>query len=314
MAAVVAFHCGVPVALGGMIGVDLFFVLSGYLVTTILREGRSLLEFFAGRIVRLCPALFLMLAVYAAVAPWFLLDRNVTSDVLLAGLYVSDYSMAFWHEPLMLNHTWSLAVEAKFYLLWPFLIVATRSIKQEALLWVLGVAFLLATAWRVIDCYVWQDWYRSYYRFDTRTSGLILGGMLAVMPWRPTGEQAAKIGRYSIYVLLVALIFFRFRHIGIIAWGGIVVDLAAACLILSLISGETPVSRFLSRHWMRHLGLWSYSIYLWHYPITRALRGEWGPIPTFIVVGLLSIGLASLSYSYVEQPMRALFRRRKATA
>lgn len=184
--AVVAFHCRIPVALGGMIGVDLFFVLSGYLVTSLLREGRSLPDFFVGRIVRLGPAFLLMLAAYAAFAPWFLSERTVTSDVLLAGLYVSDYSLAFWHEPKMLGHTWSLAVEAKFYLLWPLLILSTRTLRRETL--------------------------------------------------------------------------------------------------------------------------------LWHYPLTRMLRDQWGPVPTFIIVATLSVCLAWLSYTYVEQPLRALYRRSKLAA
>lgn len=108
--------------------------------------------------------------------------------------------------------------------------------------------------------------------------------------------------------------FFPFRNVGIIAWGGVVADLAAAGLILSLVSSETAISRFLSRDWIRNLGLWSYSIYLWHYPLTRMLRDQWGPVPTFIIVATLSVCLAWLPYTYVEQPLRALCRRSKLAA
>lgn len=311
--AVIAFHCRFPLAYGGMIGVDVFFVLSGYLITSILRREIGLLDFYWRRAIRLCPALFIMLAAYAAIAPFVFTDINpVSSDVVLAGLYVSDYAMAFWQEPFYLSHTWSLAVEEHFYLVWPLLIVATRSFSVRSLSWLLLAGFVTATTWRLADAHLWQNWQRTYYRFDTRMSGLLLGALVAVMPWR-LRHHAALVGRVSIYVLLVALVCFRFRSIWFIGWGGIAVDLAAAGLVLSLVSGETAISKFLSREWLRYPGLLSYSIYLWHYPIALALRDNLNPFTASLVVALLATFIAALSYRYIEKPLKDL-QDRKRTA
>lgn len=312
--AVIAFHCRFPLAYGGMIGVDVFFVLSGYLITSTLRTEIGLREFYWRRAVRLCPALFLMLAAYAAFARFVFTDINaVSSDVVLAGLYVSDYAMAFWQKPFYLSHTWSLAVEEHFYLVWPLFIIATRSSSVRSLSWLLLAGFVAATMWRIADAHLWQNWQRTYYRFDTRMSGLILGAFVAVMPWRISADRAALAGRISIYVLLVALVCFRFRSIWFIGWGGVAVDLAAAGLVLSLVSSETAISRFLSKEWLRYPGLLSYSIYLWHYPIAQALRDDLNPFTASIVVGLLATFIAALSYRYIEKPLKDL-RDRKRTA
>ncbi|MGO4618539.1 acyltransferase family protein [Ensifer sp. 2YAB10] len=309
---VVAFHCRFPFALGGMVGVDVFFVLSGYLITTILRSGIGLPEFYWRRATRLYPPLLLMLAAYAASAPLVFPTANPAFDVLLAGLYLSDSTMAFWYQPLSIGHTWSLAVEEHFYLVWPLIILATRPLPVRPLMWLLAVGFVVATTWRIVDAHVWQDWHRTYFRFDTRMSGLILGALIAVMPWRPRGERVRFIGRISIYMLLVALLFFRFRNIWFIGWGGIAVDLAAAGLVLSLVSGETAISRFLARDGLRYLGLLSYSIYLWHYPIALALRDQLDPFTTSIVVGGLATLIAAVSYRYIEKPLKDLRDRRRA--
>lgn len=311
--AVIAFHCRFPLAFGGMIGVDVFFVLSGYLITTILRGDVALREFYWRRVIRLCPSLFLMLAAYTMFAPLVFIDVDPVSDVLMAGLYLADYTMAFWQEPYHLNHTWSLAVEGHFYLIWPFVILATRSLSVRSLCGLLVAAFVAATAWRIADAQLWGDWHRTYYRFDTRISGLILGALIAVMPWRPHRERAVLVGRASFYVLLIALVYFRFRNIWIIGWGGIAVDLAAAGLVLTLTSHETAISRFLSKEWLRYLGVLSYSIYLWHYPIALALRDRLDPFTATIVVSALATSIAALSYRYVEEPLKGAWGRGRTT-
>lgn len=318
--AVVAFHCRLPVALGGSIGVDVFFVLSGYLITSILRAevietGTVFLgRFYWRRALRLWPPLLLMLFAYGAVAPIVFPSRNALVDVTLAATYLTDYAMAFWHQPIMISHTWSLSVEEHFYLLWPLAILVTRSLSPRALTGLLAVGFVVATAWRVADVWIWQDWYRSYYRFDTRLSGLILGGLIAVMPWRPARKTAATIGRISCFMLIVALVTFRYKALWCTAWGGIFIDLSAAGLILSAMSaGGTRIHRLLTLRPLVYLGLISYSIYLWHYPIVRMVRGVIDPFIAFPAVSVLSIGLAVLSYEFIEKPLKAV-RRRQAEA
>ncbi|PKA43796.1 acyltransferase [Rhizobium sullae] len=313
--AVVAFHCRMPIA-GGSIGVDLFFVLSGYLITSIMRSELtetgtvSIGRFYWRRALRLWPPLLLMLAAYTAVAPTLFPARDAFIDTALAATYLTDYAMAFWHEPLMLGHTWSLSVEEHFYLLWPLVVLATRSLSQRALAGALIVAFVAATAWRIADALIWQDWYRTYYRFDTRMSGLMLGGLIAVMPWRPKRGTAAMIGRLAAYVLIIGLLTFPFRSPAFIAWGGIAVDLAAGGLILSVISAEgTRLYRVLTLRPLVYIGMTSYSIYLWHYPVARLLRYDLHPLATLLVVAVPSIAIATLSYEFVEKPLKSMRRR-----
>ncbi|ASY68911.1 acyltransferase family protein [Sinorhizobium fredii] len=314
--AVVAFHCRLPFTGGGSIGVDLFFVLSGYLITSILRSEVtetgtvSLGRFYWRRALRLWPPLLLMLAAYAAVAPVLFPARDAVIDTALAATYLTDYAMAFWHEPLMLGHTWSLSVEEHFYLLWPLVILATRSLSQRALAIVLAVAFITATAWRIADAMIWQDWYRTYYRFDTRMSGLMLGGLIAAAPWRPKPETAGLVGRVAAYVLIVGLLVSPFRSPQFIAWGGIIVDLAAGGLILSVISTEgTRLHRLLTLRPLVYLGVISYSVYLWHYPLSRLLRYELPSGITFVVVAGFAIIVAALSYEFIEKPLKSMRRR-----
>jgi peptidoglycan/LPS O-acetylase OafA/YrhL len=318
--AVVAYHCHIPMALGGLIGVDVFFVLSGFLITSILRAeldqtgDLSLGRFYWRRALRLWPPLLLMLAAYAIVAPVLFPDANVLPDVTLAALYLSDYAMAFWVTPLEISHTWSLAVEEHFYLIWPLVILATARMRKRRLAVLLATGFVIATMWRVADTFIGVDWNRTYYRFDTRLSGLILGGLVAVMPWRPSERQATWIGRVSVIVLAVSLFTLRSRTPAPLLWGGLFVDLAAAGLILSLVSGHaTQFGRMLSGPWLVYLGTISYSVYLWHYPIARVLRDQLDPTITFGIVTALSIAIAALSWEYVEKPLKT-FRRREAVA
>lgn len=314
--AVVASHCRVPLLNGGLIGVDVFFVLSGYLITSILRAEAmeagtvSLRRFYWRRALRLWPPLLLMLVGYAALAPSLLPPGDMVADVALAATYLTDYALAFWRTPVNLSHTWSLSVEEHFYLIWPLVILATRSFSRSALLRIFAMGFVAATVWRIADASIWGDWVRTYYRFDTRMSGLMLGGLIAVSNWRPPAEQAAMIGRLSVYVLIAALVTFRFKVLGFTSWGGIIVDLAAAGLILSLISGEaTGLFRALSRRGVVYLGKISYSIYLWHFPITLVVRGQVNPVAAFLAVSVLSIAIAALSYEFLEKPMKSIRRR-----
>lgn len=308
---VVAFHCGVPLAPGGMIGVDIFFVLSGYLVTSILRRELHAVgqiriwTFYSRRILRLCPPLFLFLGIYVLVGQLLFSDVDVRSGALIAGFYVTDYSMAIWKTPIELSHTWSLSVEQHFYMLWPLAIMATRKMSDATFARFLVAGFVLSTGWRMMDVLIWHDWAWTYYRFDTRLSGLLLGSALAGIKLNLTGRQAAALGRMSAYVLLFAVAVLRVRTEFSLVWGGLMVDLGAAGLILSLVSGHvTPLSRILSNPVLVYLGAISYSIYLWHYPIALALRDELNSIAAFAIVIAIAIAIAAASDRLLERPLR----------
>lgn len=314
--AVVAFHCRVPGLPGGFIGVDIFFVLSGYLITTILRreiEGSGtvrLAGFYALRALRLIPALLLLLAVYSVVGPAFLPVDPIV-DMLLVGLYLSDYSIAFWRQPIYLGHTWSLAVEEHFYLVWPLILLAAARLQQRTLVVVLLGAFVAVTLWRWFDLVIWVDWYRTYYRFDTRASGLILGCALAITPLKLTASAANRLGIASVAVLALLMATLQFRTPWPLLFGGMLVEIAAAGLILSVAHGEGgALRRLLAWRPLVGVGVISYSIYLWHYPIVRVLRDSFDPWAQFWIAAPLSIAIASLSYLAVERPVRAWGRAR----
>lgn len=305
---VLAHHCEVPYFGGGYSGVDLFFVLSGYLITTILRNevaGSGRLNFGAfywRRALRLWPPLLMMLALYALSAPWFFPKADVATDVLLAGTYLSDYSRAFWGVPDYIRHTWSLSVEEHFYLLWPLMIVGTAKWSGRRLVALFGLIFIIATMWRVVDAALFLNWERLYFRFDTRFSGLMLGATVAVLPWRP-GRSADLIAAVSLTAFALIVVFLKYRW-QFPVWT-IFVDLASAGLVLAVAGAPGRVSAVLSWRPIVYVGLLSYSIYLVNYPIVRAMDHQFSVVTTLSVTLIGSLILAALCFEFVERPLRA---------
>ncbi len=291
VALVVPAHCRVPGYLtGGYVGVELFFVLSGYLITTILLDERaatgriSLRHFYWRRALRLYPALLLMLAAYLLLAPMLWPEGEHGRDALLVGLYLSDYSYTFWKMPEYLGHTWSLAAEEHFYLLWP--LVLTLLLRRRSSL-VKPLGLLLLAAW------LWQMHVRNVgtvgFRFDTRMVGMMAGCWLAVVlrsGWRPDPKIPAIVG----LALLAWLVMTPSRSY---------FPLAESAGVL-LIIGATAIP-FLETPWLTYIGKLSYGIYLWHFPIAKALN----PLPmgwllTLMAVTAMSVALAALSHHTIE--------------
>jgi peptidoglycan/LPS O-acetylase OafA/YrhL len=283
VAAVVLFHCAPsgPVS-GGFIGVDLFFVLSAFLITTILREGVPLREFYIRRIRRLWPALLALLAVYLLVAPLLWPGRNHPFEAFLA-FYLADYSYPYLGMPHVLRHTWSLAIEEQFYLIWPLLLplIAKRPVL------ILGIGWVAMTLWRLS----FDDWAIYYYRFDTHATGLILGALLAFV--RPQVRPGIA---FAAMAVVLALCF-----VGNIEQANASIplaEIASAALIAAAVNGWGSALRHPVMVWGGKL---SYGIYLWHFPIALYLRDDWGFLATAAVTVPASIALAALSYFLVER-------------
>jgi peptidoglycan/LPS O-acetylase OafA/YrhL len=305
--AVLLFHARAPGFSGGFVGVDVFFVLSGYLITSLLtaeleRTGRiDLGRFYLRRALRLVPALALLLVVYMAVAPWLwpaIPTGEHVGDVVLSGLYLSDYAFALFQRPHILRHTWSLAVEAQFYLLWP-LAVAALARNPRRVPWMLAL-YLAASLWRVADL-VRGDVVSTYYRADTHASGLLLGALLA---WSPARRLTPATGAAALFALACLCLGLRWGPAAGLALGVPAAELAAAVLILA--AGQGPVARFLSWRPLAGLGALSYGVYLWHAPIAIFLwdRVSW---PVALAITLpLSVGMAALSWFTVERVGRSL--------
>lgn len=282
---VVAFHARVPGFSGGYIGVDLFFVLSGYLITQVFTINPDLKRFYIRRAKRLVPALSLMLITYLAVFSIIVPDHPHGRDAIVAFLYLTDYAAAFWEAPYYIGHTWSLAVEEHFYFLWPLILLRFRPAVK-----VLLIAYIIATVWR----WGWYDWLEAYYRFDTRLSGLILGGILAKI----TIDQRFPAWP-GLLALLAATLTFSWKEPWVQGWGFVIAELAAAVAIL----GVPP--KWLSKPPLVYLGKLSYGIYLWHYPIAKLLRDTDASWEITLLVSLsLSLMFAAASYHWLERFFR----------
>ena len=294
--AVMLFHSNPDVLVGGYIGVDLFFVLSGFLIPSILVEeyrksgSIDLRRFYLRRFLRLGPALLFMLAVYMMVAPLVWPGEPHGRDALLAGLYLSDFTVPSGLGPEHIGHSWSLAIEEQFYLLWPLLLVPILR-SNRAILW-LVIALIAMVAWRA----TFTDWRDYHYRLDTHGTGLVVGALLYFSAWR-----ASKwVGLVGLVIFLSLCLFVE------IEWSSFTIlaaEIAAVMLIASV--SET---KWLEAPLLVHIGKLSYGLYLWHYPIADYFRTRFDFFTTATLVLLLSYGMALLSYHTIE----ALGRRMKS--
>ncbi len=309
--AVLAFHAELPGFGGGFLGVDLFFVLSGYLTTSlILRqlEGFSpggFRLFLSRRLWRLWP---LLITVSGAIALAMWLAGNPRAVAALHGaLFLGNTDKAWLGYQSFSVHTWSLAAEMQFYVLLGLLALALRSVRrlQVALL----AGFLAVTAYR-LQLAGAASWHEGFYSPFAHSSGLFLGGLLATLQ-----QITLRRPRLALAVALLTLVALlgaaEFRSYGALAlWIG-VTELATVLLLLSLRAGQTgPLGRLLGAEPMVWLGQRSYGLYLWHYPIAVLLRDALPPLAAFTATFALSLALATLSYRWLEEPMR---RRGKGT-
>jgi peptidoglycan/LPS O-acetylase OafA/YrhL len=331
--AVIAFHLELPHFSGGFLGVEVFFVVSGYLITQLLLNERrrtgsiSLPRFWARRARRLLPALFTLLLSALALSLTFAPDSlaGTRSDCAAALFYVSNWWQVM-HEhsyfmdvdrPPLLLHLWSLSVEEQFYLLWP-LVVAVCG--QQAERWLLRVALAGGAA-----SAMWMAWLfdpsvdptRIYVGSDTRLSGLLLGAALALLvPARampPRLSQPARALREALGAVgLLALAWLLHRstsHDPFLYRGGLVlVDLASAALIAGLVA-PTRLARLFGARPCAWLGRRSYGLYLWHWPIFAVTRAEFdlalSGAPLLALRLALTFCVAELCFRLVELPIRA---------
>jgi peptidoglycan/LPS O-acetylase OafA/YrhL len=277
--------------------------LSGFLITGLLRDelhssGRlSLPRFYASRAVRLYPTLLLVIATVLAVAP------NLWREGILAGLYLSDYSVALFQTPLVLAHTWSLSVEEHFYLLWPLLLPWV--IRQADPARVLLRLYVCSLIWLGLSL-ILLGWNLTYCRFDARLGGLALGCWLALvrLPRMPryTGWAALALG-----ALLVVIAEYGASNAMVVF---MLAQASAVGLIVAAAQGTGPAA-VLAR--LDYVGKLSYGLYLWHWPVFYWLlmkRYDW--TITLVVGGALTFILAAASYHMVDVPLQGLKRRLKS--
>jgi peptidoglycan/LPS O-acetylase OafA/YrhL len=316
---VVVFHAFPQLVPGGFVGVDIFFVISGFLITRILlsdlRNGHfSLLAFYDRRIRRIFPALFAVLAVSTVVAGLLLTptDLDLYLDSFL-GTALFSSNFVFWGQagyfdgaaelkPLL--HTWSLAVEEQFYILFPLILWAAGRLRlQRRILW---IGLLGSLALSVVAVRYRTDF--AYYLIPSRAWELLIGAVIAIDALPEIRSRIAlrnALGFAGLALILVSL--FRLdRYTPFPGLAALLPCGGAALLIYSGLGGETVVGRMLSSKAIVSLGLISYSAYLWHWPILSFARYEIGPLS--IVQSLAAVAvtfvLAALSWRIIERPFR----------
>ncbi len=340
VAGVLLFHGGHLT--GGYLGVDLFFVLSGFLITSLLlveageRDAIALGSFWARRARRLLPALAGLLvgvALYAFfVAQPSELDQ-IRGDALATMGYVANWHAiatgqdywALFRAPSPLEHAWSLAIEEQFYLVWPLVFVALLAWwKERTARAVLVVALLFAAVSTalMVATYDPADPSRAYFGTDTRATGILLGAALAaaLAIWGPTRSRAGRLGVEGagwVGVVVLALAWTRLDGESATLYrGGFLVCGLATVLVISAATHPQrgPLARALGWRPLCLLGIISYGLYLWHWPVDIVLDGDRTGISGWALFALqtaVAIVIAVASYRWLERPIRrgALTRR-----
>jgi peptidoglycan/LPS O-acetylase OafA/YrhL len=317
---VLAFHLGH--LRGGFLGVDLFFVLSGFLITSLLlveREGSGRIDlraFWARRARRLLPALFVLLAavaLYAATRPAGLAMAGLRGDALATLGYVANWHSivadhGYWDlfaAPSLLAHTWSLAIEEQLYIVWPLVVAVALRFGRRALL-VTSLALGSASALAMIVLHgAGDDTSRVYFGTDTRAAAVLAGAALAA--WGGTRLRAARLVG-PLAAVALALAWFRVPGTsnGLYEGGFLLCSVAGALVVAGALQ-PGPLSRALSLAPLRHLGAISYGVYLWHWPVFVVLTPDRAGVhgwPLLVVKLAVTLAISEASYRLLELPIR----------
>ena len=327
MVPVVLFHAGVPGNSGGFLGVDIFFVISGFLITSILyREAEecrfSIIAFYYRRVRRIFPALFVMLFAVTAAALFLLAPTDLARygrSLIATTVFASN--VAFFREtgyfdtsslekPLL--HTWSLAVEEQFYVVWPLLLWAVlkfggRKTLVATVLVGTAASFVLAAAGSYLNPPA------TFFLPFTRAWELGLGASLAILPPVACSKPVREAGGIAGLVLILLSIVLMSEETPMFLASG--TACFATALLIALNRERTLASRLLSLPPIVGVGLISYSLYLWHWPLFAFAHYYYLGEPPALIRALLiaaAVGLASLSWFLVEQPLRRPGNRGKA--
>jgi peptidoglycan/LPS O-acetylase OafA/YrhL len=336
---VLLYHADLSWIPGGFLGVDVFFVLSGFLITSLIleefdRSGRvDFRKFYLGRARRLLPALILVLVVVSLAAALVYQDaaRQLASDVVASIFYVNNWwyiaadqsYFEFIGRPPLLKHLWSLAVEEQFYLVWPAIaFLAMRRFARKGVFAVAATLAILSTIWMLQLAVAngfpdFADPSRAYFGTDSHSMGLLIGAAMATF-WRPgrmrrslpTGASAI-ITAIGIAALLAVIWFFVF--VGeFTPWlyrGGFLgLALIVATLIAAASHPGVGLGKAMGTQPWRYIGQRSYGLYLWHWPVFMATRPgldlPLDGVPLLILRLGLTVGIAELSFRFVEMPIR----------
>lgn len=322
---VVGYHAGVPFLPGGFVGVDVFFVLSGYLITRLLVAEVSstgsidLMRFYARRARRLLPAAVLVLVatiVASALVYAPITQIDIARTALWAAFYASNIHFAleassYFGQNLQANplvHMWSLSVEEQFYVVWPALLLGAVAVWRRrpgvAIAVVAGVVVIASFASSVWLTGVNQPW--AFFSPLTRAWEFAIGALASFVVWRLPQTVALLLG----WVGLAAILTSAAMVTSTTPWPGTAaLALALGTVAVLIASASAPASglaQLLGLRPMQHLGRLSYGWYLWHWPVLTLASEVMGglSIPLALGLALVALGLAEVTYRLVENPVR----------
>lgn len=317
--AVIAFHFLPAYFPGGALGVDIFFVISGLVITRSLLADRqglgriSLPRFYWKRVWRIMPALWATVA--ATLVAGLILGRPQGREAVATLLSVMNWARAFnWVGPdgLALGHAWSLSIEEQFYLLWPLGLILLLKLPRRIGLAALLLFVLVLTGWRAALAALGGDFLRIYNGLDTHTDGLMVGCLIALWGRAPPRWVSAT---WAVPVAALALATLRYGPAEPIDVSVALSSRAlfSAWLLWAAAGPETRLHPLLRSSLFQWGGSRSYSLYLWHYPVSFFLHPYDFFFPAKLaLMAALTVGAAELSYRLVEQPFQRFGRARLA--
>lgn len=339
--AVMAFNTQPLFIKGGFVGVDIFFVLSGFLITTLLVQnfnrtsGIGLKHFYFRRALRLFPALFALLIFYAVYA--FLFQPADKAVMTLKGELYTLFYVANWVQVPPnsthmggLSHAWSLSVEEQFYIIWPLFLLLLLKLKSKRVM--ILILLSLVTISVSLNVWFWQTgvpYLRMYFGSDTRANEILIGCIAALLlSWGTFQriESSKWAGQFNwvkwtfhsmalVSILGIVLSFFVLHHYDAFIYNGgfALISIGVSFIILDLVLFPSPISRVFEFAILAWIGRISYGLYLWHFPVFEASRqlfeGRTNAI-FYKVFGLVvTFMVAAASFYFLEQPFLKLRRR-----
>lgn len=319
---------------GGFIGVDIFFVLSGFLITSLLVQDFRLTSriglknFYLRRALRLLPALFALMLFCIVFVLIFQPDKaaNTLKGVLYTLFYIANWAQAPPLDPGIgpLSHAWSLSVEEQFYIVWPLLLLALLRIKSKGV--VLAILLFLISGSVAISVWLWQahvPFLRMYFGSDTRAHELLIGCVAALLISWGVFQYADRFrgifhiaSAISIVGILSSLFLLRHNTAFVYNGGFTLIAIATAIVIVDLVLYPSAILPFFEFAPLVWVGKISYGLYLWHFPIfeaSRRLLDERAPLVYQAIGVVTTLLVATASYYLLEKPFLKL-RHRFSTA
>jgi peptidoglycan/LPS O-acetylase OafA/YrhL len=328
---VLAYHAGY--LQGGFLGVDLFFVLSGFLITSLLlaehaeRGAIGLGAFWARRARRLLPALFVVLLAVVAYAQWLAAPvelEAIRRDGLATLAYVANWAqiragVSYWDAfkaPSPLEHTWSLAIEEQFYVMWPGFVLLVLKVGRGSrrALATITVGLAVASLVALQLAYRGGDPSRAYFGSDARAAALLYGALaaMACTGRRRSAAPSRALAPFSVLAVVgvgAAWVAATGSSDWLYRWGFPVTGIATAITIYALAVGAAGRALTAALAWrpLRHIGAISYGLYLWHWPVDVVLTSDRAHVSGLALVAMraaAALAIAEASYHLIEMPIR----------